>query len=88
MYMDHHDKFGLSPINVDRVDLDRFPDFSTGRMYHARLEAGDALYIPDRYRLRLVESVAYSCPEVVVGRRPRFVSPRRRHGPNIDPARS
>jgi len=49
MYMDHHDKFGLSPINVDRVDLDRFPDFPTGRMYHARLQAGDALYIPDSW---------------------------------------
>lgn len=26
LYMDHHDKFGLSPVNCDRVDLQRFPE--------------------------------------------------------------
>jgi hypothetical protein len=49
MYMDHHDKFGLSPINVDRVDLERFPAFKDARVEHVHLEAGDALYIPDSY---------------------------------------
>lgn len=49
MYMDHHDKFGLSPINVDRVDLERFPRFADARVQHVRLEPGDALYIPDGY---------------------------------------
>ena len=46
MYMDHHDKYGLSPINVDRVDLQRFPRLADAEVHHALLSAGDALYIP------------------------------------------
>ena len=45
-YMDHHDKFGLSPVNVDRVDLERFPSVANATTYYARLGAGDAIYIP------------------------------------------
>ena len=45
--MDHHPKFGLSPINVDRVDLERYPSMSNAQPMIARLEAGDALYLPD-----------------------------------------
>ena len=47
MYMDHHTKFGLSPINMDRVDLQRFPEVSAAAPLFANLTAGDALYIPD-----------------------------------------
>ena len=49
MYMDHHDKFGLSPINVDRVDLQRFPRATEAKVLYARLEPGDALYLPDSW---------------------------------------
>ena len=48
-YMDFHDKFGLSPVNVDRVDLERFPRVANATTYHVRLEAGDAVYIPDSW---------------------------------------
>ena len=46
-YMDFHNKFGLSPINADRVDLDRFPEFATAPTHYARVGPGDAVYIPD-----------------------------------------
>ena len=49
MYMDHHNKFGLSPINVDRVDLQRFPKVAEAKVQYARLEPGDALYLPDSW---------------------------------------
>lgn len=49
MYMDHFEKYGLSPINVDRVDLQRFPRFANASIQHVRLTPGDALYIPDGY---------------------------------------
>ena len=49
MYMDHHDKYGLSPVNVDRVDLERFPHVANASVQHVRLMPGDALYIPDGY---------------------------------------
>ena len=47
LYMDHHAKFGLSPINVDRVDLERFPSLANATTYLANISAGDAVYIPD-----------------------------------------
>ena len=47
LYMDFHDKFGLSPINVDRVDLERFPEVANAATIVANLSAGDAVYIPD-----------------------------------------
>ena len=46
-YSDFHNKFGLSPISADRVDLDRFPDFAAAATYRTVLRKGDALYIPD-----------------------------------------
>ena len=47
LYMDHFEKFGLSPINVDRVDLERFPSLANATVYLANMSAGDVLYIPD-----------------------------------------
>jgi hypothetical protein len=47
MYSDFHTKFGLSPINTDRVDLERFPEFAKSHAHRALLRPGDALYIPD-----------------------------------------
>ena len=47
LYMDHHPKYGLSPINVDRVDLERFPALASVSPLHARMQSGDALFIPD-----------------------------------------
>ena len=48
-YMDHQHKFGLSPVNVDRVDLQRFPAVANAKTYVAHLSAGDAIYIPDSW---------------------------------------
>ena len=47
-YMDYHNRFGLSPVNPDYVDLDRFPMFAAlrGGMV-AHLHKGDGLLIPD-----------------------------------------
>jgi hypothetical protein len=47
-YMDYHNRFGLSPVNPDHVDLDRFPLFAAmrGGMV-AHLHKGDGLLIPD-----------------------------------------
>ena len=47
-YMDYHNRFGLSPVNPDKVDLQRYPLFAhmkRGKVAH--LHAGDALLIPD-----------------------------------------
>lgn len=49
MYIDHHDKFGLSPINVENVDLLRFPKFANGKALVAELRPGDTLYIPKNW---------------------------------------
>jgi hypothetical protein len=47
-YMDYHDRFGLSPVNPDRVDLEKFPLFASMRGgMTAHLQKGDALLIPD-----------------------------------------
>jgi hypothetical protein len=41
-------KFGLSPINVDRVDLERFPALTHATPpLRALLQPGDALYLPN-----------------------------------------
>ena len=47
-YMDYHNRFGLSPVNPDRVDLDKWPLFAhlKGGVV-AHLHAGDALLVPD-----------------------------------------
>lgn len=48
LYMDHFPKFGLSPINVDRVDLERFPALTHATPpLRALLQPGDALYLPN-----------------------------------------
>ena len=46
-YSDFHNKFGLSPISADRVDLDRFPEFAAAATHRALMRKGDSLYIPD-----------------------------------------
>lgn len=46
-YSDFHNKFGLSPVSADRVDLDRFPDFANAAAYRTVLRKGDSLYLPD-----------------------------------------
>ncbi len=48
LYMDYNTRYGLSPVNPDRVDLDRFPLMGAvkGGMV-AHLKKGDALFIPD-----------------------------------------
>ena len=46
-YSDFHDKYGLSPLNVDRVDLEAFPAVVSAPPLLARVNAGDALLIPD-----------------------------------------
>ncbi len=48
-YMDFHPKFGLSPINMDRVDLERFPSLANATTFYTRLQPGDAVYIPDSW---------------------------------------
>ena len=48
LYMDEgeHRRYGLSSINVDRVDLRRFSRLADAVPYDVRLDAGDALYVP------------------------------------------
>lgn len=45
-YMDHVDRYGLSPINTDRVDLHRFPEFESAHAEHVFMVPGDILYLP------------------------------------------
>lgn len=45
-YMDFHTRYGLSPINTDRVDKIRFPEFSKYHPFFIALFPGDMLYIP------------------------------------------
>ena len=45
--MDFHAKYGLTPVNVDRVDLERFPSVANASTMYTRLQPGDAVYIPD-----------------------------------------
>ena len=45
-YMDFHTRYGLSPINTDKVDKIRFPEFSKYQPYFVDLYPGDMLYIP------------------------------------------
>ena len=46
-YSDFHNKFGLSPISADHVDLERYPEFAKAATMKAVMGPGDALYIPD-----------------------------------------
>lgn len=50
MYIDSDIRYGLSPINVDRVDLIRFPDFARAPApLYAVLQPGDELFVPYGY---------------------------------------
>jgi len=46
-YSDFHNKYGLSPISADRVDLDRYPEFARAATHHMHVRPGDAFYLPD-----------------------------------------
>lgn len=48
-YMDSHTRYGLSPINVDKVDLIKFPEFGKIQPYFIYLTPGDQLYIPNMW---------------------------------------
>jgi len=45
-YMDHHTRYGLSPINTHRVDLRKFPKFGEVVPKRVELKAGDILFVP------------------------------------------
>ena len=45
-YMDFHTRYGLSPINTDKVDKIRFAEFSKHQPYFVVLFPGDMLYLP------------------------------------------
>ena len=45
-YMDFHTRYGLSPINTDRVDLRRFPMFGKVVPERVEMNAGDVLFVP------------------------------------------
>ena len=45
-YQDFHTRYGLSPINVDKVDMLRFPEFVKHRPFMVSLVPGDMLYLP------------------------------------------
>lgn len=45
-YQDFHTRYGLSPINVDRVDKIRFPEFAKHQPLFTVLFPGDTLYLP------------------------------------------
>ncbi len=49
LYMDYHDKFGLSPINVRHVDLTVFPLIAEIPVINVTINKGDGLYIPTHW---------------------------------------
>ena len=50
-YMDYHDRWGLSPLSVDRVDLLQFPLFAHAKHgVVAHVKKGDAILIPGALR--------------------------------------
>ena len=42
-------KYGLSPVDVDEVDLERFPLTAANPYIEANVEPGDGLYEPDSW---------------------------------------
>ena len=44
-HFDHPDG-SYSSVNVDAVDLDKYPDFAKIKFYNATIEAGDCVFIP------------------------------------------
>lgn len=53
-YMEHSTRYGISPINVDKVDLLRFPKFAEVVPEVVHLQAGDQLYLPSLYYHQIV----------------------------------
>lgn len=49
VYMNDATRYGLSPINVDTVDLRRFPKFSKAMPFYVHLKPGNSLYIPANF---------------------------------------
>ena len=50
-YMDYHDRWGLSPLSVDRVDLLQFPLFAHAKHgVVAHVKKGDPILIPGALR--------------------------------------
>ena len=47
--MDFHDKFGLAPINVQKIDLNIFPAVRNISIIKATINPGDILYIPSHW---------------------------------------
>mgnify|MGYP001349858834 FL=1 len=45
-YMEYAARYGLSPINTDRVDLIRFPAFSRANAVRVEMRPGDRLILP------------------------------------------
>ena len=45
-YSDFHNKFGLSPISADRVDLERYPALGRARGLEAIIKPGEVLWLP------------------------------------------
>lgn len=46
VYMNDAARYGLSPINTDRVDLHMFPEFASAHAEHVLMVPGDVLYLP------------------------------------------
>jgi len=49
LYMDYHDKFGLSPINVRKIDLTVYPLVKEVPIVEVNITKGDVLYIPTHW---------------------------------------
>jgi len=47
LYMDHHNKRAISPVNVDRVDLQRFPEVRTRTHIHMHVDRIDLHRFPE-----------------------------------------
>ncbi|GAB5363532.1 hypothetical protein AAMO2058_000891300 [Amorphochlora amoebiformis] len=49
LYMDYHDKYGLSPINVRHIDLSVYPKVQSIPIIEVNITKGDMLYIPTHW---------------------------------------
>lgn len=48
-YIDYHNKYGLSPVNTEHIDLETWPRYADIPYLTADLEKGDVLYIPENW---------------------------------------
>jgi hypothetical protein len=48
-YVDYHNKYGLSPVNTEHIDLETWPRYADIPFLTADLEKGDILYIPENW---------------------------------------